>query len=254
MKSHRIIRIAAVLTALMVLAVFLAGPAFAGKRARKSKEHEAACNNWCAENKPDCSHCSPSRGCGAGYDTIKSWTGYGKNWYACKKRMSRDEASKARLDECTAWCDRNPDCEYCSRYGCGDAFERMRKWKGRGKDVEACSKRQFRDEASNRNRDSCLKWCEENKQICNTCKTSKGCGPTGDVAVKSWTGKGRNFYACGYKSQVKKKNKADCDAWCKANPGCVKCDTKKGCGTGLKRMKSFSLGGSKVDYHACKKR
>jgi hypothetical protein len=252
MESSRVTWLAAAMTLLMALAVFAAGPAYAGTYDRKSKEHEAACNKWCAENKPDCDHCSPMSGCGSGYDTIKSWTGRGKNWHACKRRLSRDQATEAKKKECKTWCDRNPDCEYCSTVGCKSGMAKMRKWAGRGKNVVACGKKQYRSEASNRNRDDCYKWCEEHKDICSNCSKTRGCAAY-RVRLKTWGGKGKNFYACGSTKKIKAKNKADCNAWCKANSGCVKCSHKKGCGLGYKRIKSFSLGGSSVDYHACKK-
>ncbi len=54
-------------------------------RTQATKDHKAACEKWCSEHS-ECAKCSTKVGCGVGYKKIKSWTGYGKNWYACKKR------------------------------------------------------------------------------------------------------------------------------------------------------------------------
>jgi len=54
-------------------------------RTQAGRDHKAACEKWCSEH-GECAKCSTSVGCGRGYKTIKSWTGYGDNWYACKKR------------------------------------------------------------------------------------------------------------------------------------------------------------------------
>lgn len=55
-------------------------------RTEASKDHKADCEKWCSEHPDKCDKCSTKVGCGSGYKKVKSWTGYGKNWYACKKR------------------------------------------------------------------------------------------------------------------------------------------------------------------------
>ncbi len=254
LKKHRVWWVVAALAAVVFVAAAPAGTAWAGKWKDKSKQHEEACNAWCDEHKPDCDHCSTLGACGPGYDTIQSWTGYGKNWHACKRRLTHDEATKQNKDECEAWCARNEDCKKCEVVTrCRDGYETLKTFGGRGTNYYACGLKRYNTPASNYHRDECFKWCDENKPLCRTCRTYKGCS-AGMVAIKSWKGKGRNFYACARRDDIKAKNKADCDAWCGANEKCVKCDTKKGCGYGYLHMKSFSMGDSTSDYHACKRR
>lgn len=57
----------------------------AKNRAAASRINKDACLNWCRLHE-NCVKCSRKIGCGRGYKKLKSWTGYGKNWYACKKR------------------------------------------------------------------------------------------------------------------------------------------------------------------------
>jgi hypothetical protein len=252
LTDRRVLRLFAALAIVVFFAVG-AGDAQAGKWKRKSKEHEDACKAWCDEHKPDCDHCSTLLNCGPGYDTIQSWTGYGKNWHACKRRPTRDEASEQNKAECEAYCARNDDCKKCEWDRCRDGYETIKTFGGRGHNYHACGLKRYNTPASNYNRDECFKWCDENKPLCRTCYTYKGCS-AGMVAIKSWAGKGRNFYACARRDDVKAKNKADCEAWCAAHEKCVKCDTNKACGYGYLHMKSFNLGNVSSDYHACKRR
>jgi hypothetical protein len=48
--------------------------------------NETACKKWCAQHHDTCRKCSELRTCGPGYERVKSWTGTGKDWFACKKR------------------------------------------------------------------------------------------------------------------------------------------------------------------------
>lgn len=227
----------------------------AGKWKRKSQEHYDQCNAWCAAHPDVCTHCSTLRGCGEGYDTIQSWTGYGKNWHACKKRLSREEEEQARREECEAWCARNPDCERCSSVRCGRGRKVLQRWTGRGFNQRACGKRQYANPASNRNRDDCYRYCREESEIRCTCSTNKHCGVY-SVAILSWKGKGRNFHACADREDIKNYNKTKCVEFCRNNPDvCVECKPNKNCGQGLSHLKTFKLGNNALlDYHACKKR
>ena len=47
--------------------------------------NKEACEKWCREHS-ECVKCSTKKGGGRGYKHLKSWTGRGKNWHACKKR------------------------------------------------------------------------------------------------------------------------------------------------------------------------
>ena len=48
-----------------------------------NKQH---CVDWCNSHKPKCVKCDTKRHCGFGFQNMKSWSGYGKNWHACKKK------------------------------------------------------------------------------------------------------------------------------------------------------------------------
>jgi hypothetical protein len=124
-----------------------------------------------------------------------------------------------------------------------------------GRQGHQLDKKHYNEPSSNWNRDECLKWCDENNDLCSKCSTNRRCG-VDLAAVKSWKGRGRNWHACAWRSTIKARNRADCEAYCAENPDeCVECKTNKGCGTGLTAMKSFRLGKkSSLDYHACKRR
>ena len=256
LMSRSFILLLALLTMFMFMAVS-AGEAEAGKWKRRSKQHEEACKAWCAEHPDVCIHCSTKRGCGKGYDAIQSWTGYGKNWHACQKRLSRKEASHNNLELCRQWCGLNEGCEYCTNntFGCGVGFETMQAWRGRGDNYVACGKKNYRNPATNQNRDDCHKWCQDNWPICRRCSEQKVCG-SGYVAIKSWKGRGLNFHACAKREDVKEKNRSDCQEYCQEHQSvCIECRTGKGCGLNQTAMKTFNLGDSRqLDYHACKRK
>ena len=81
--------------------------------------------------------------CGQGYDNMHSWTGYGKNWHACKKRPSYSQAGNQNHSECIEWCDNNkPRCDKCSTSaGCGAGYKSIKKFGGRGDNWYACERR-----------------------------------------------------------------------------------------------------------------
>ncbi len=49
--------------------------------------NKQVCKKWCDQN-PECVRCDTKIGCGAGYKRIKSFTGPGRNWHACRKEVS----------------------------------------------------------------------------------------------------------------------------------------------------------------------
>ena len=145
--------------ALMAVMAFLsasAGDALAGKWKDASKRHENACKAWCAERE-ECHHCSTLRNCGQGYDNMHSWTGYGKNWHACKKRPSYRQAGNQNHSECIEWCDNNkPRCDKCSTSaGCGAGYKSIKMFGGRGDNYYACERRAHTEARRN----ECQEWC-----------------------------------------------------------------------------------------------
>ncbi len=206
----------------------------------RSQENHAACDEWCDNNR-ECTKCSTKIGCGSGYTNLKSWTGKGTNWHACRKSSSRDN----KVD-CEAWCGSNANCVKCdTNKACGVGYERLRSWTGPGTNWHACTEK----ERSQDNHNACLEWCDSTGN-CAKCDTNKACG-VGYERLRSWTGSGTNWHACSEKGRSRE-NHADCDAYCAGNNDCVKCSTNYFCGRGYKRMKSWT--GKGTNWHACKKR
>ena len=154
-------------------------------------------HHWCKANKPGCIKCSEKPDCGSGYKDIKSWTGYGDNWYACAKRETREEASKSNHAACDKWCDANkPECVKCSeKPDCGSGYKDIKSWTGHGDNWYACAKRETREEASKSNHDACEAWCNAHKPDCEFCSEKPDCG-WHYKDINSWTGHGDNWYAC----------------------------------------------------------
>ncbi len=223
------------------------------RRAEASEGHREQCEAWCREN-PECKTCSTNPGCGVGYKAIKSWTGYGNNYYACAERgpTRREEASEDHHRECQQWCDGHPECVKCATsVGCGVGFESMKSWTGFGQNWYAC-RQNARQEASDRHKADCESWCQANPG-CEMCSTSIGCG-RGYESLHSWTGPGRNWYACGKRptrEEASAGNQQECTAWCGSHSGCDKCSDQLGCGRGYKQIKSF--GGRGKNWYACEK-
>ncbi len=105
---------------------------------RESEKNKADCGDWCNNNKPPCEKCSTNKGCGKGLTAMKSWTGRGKNWHACRKA-----SSASNHEACDLWCNENkPDCAKCSTHvGCGRGYKKIKSFKGRGDNWFACRKR-----------------------------------------------------------------------------------------------------------------
>jgi hypothetical protein len=100
----------------------------------------AACQDWCRGK--GCSQCSRLPGCGVGHKTVKSFTGAGRNWYACKKRTRYQDASRQNQKDCEDWCEENDSCDKCSKNpGCGSGYKRIKKFGGKGKNWYGCRKR-----------------------------------------------------------------------------------------------------------------
>ena len=99
------------------------------------------------------------------------------------------------LAHCIDYCRRTPDCEKCAKTaGCGAGYTKMRSWKEAGKNYYACKKRTSRAEESRSNKEACQRWCDQSSS-CSKCSRKVGCG-AGYKKIKSWTGRGDNWYAC----------------------------------------------------------
>jgi hypothetical protein len=206
----------------------------------RSASNHSACEQWCAENS-SCVKCDTNRACGRGYKRLKSWTGKGTNWHACRKSSSRDH----RI-ECEQWCASDPRCVKCdTNRACGVGYERLKSWTGEGANWHACAEKS----RSVDNHRACQNWCAARSQ-CVKCDTNRACG-VGYERLKSWTGAGTNWHACAEKSRSAANHRA-CQDWCAANDECVKCDTNRACGRGYKRLKSWT--GKGTNWHACKRR
>ncbi len=225
-----------------------------------SSANEAACKDWCRENSGACSMCSRLAGCGPGYETIKSFTEAGTNWYACsKKDTHRSDASEQNRLDCEQWCASHREDEGCvkcdTRLGCGDGYINLKSWTGYGNNWHACRREgeSARDQASDRNHADCETWCDANKPSCVECSKKAGCG-VGLEPLKSWTGFGDNWKACGksHWGAHSEQNQAACEAYCEANkPQCVECRASVGCGAHQTAIKMFDGEGGK-NWYACR--
>lgn len=220
--------------------------------------NEAWCKDWCARAGDNCKMCSSLAGCGPGYEAIKSFKSATKNWYACRQRDThRSHASEANREACEQWCRNHTECVTCStKVGCGKGYRHLKSWTGYGNNWHACAKRgpSERDQASDANHQACQNWCNSHRPECIKCSTLKGCG-TGFKNLKSWTGQGKNWHACGHteRREASDANRAACESWCQAHkPTCVFCSTYRNCGNDYDNMKSWT--GQGTNWHACKKR
>ena len=213
------------------------------------------CEEWCQSHKDNCDFCSKNRNCGPGYFQQASFGSLDRAWFACVGGVD----DKANQKACEDWCEQNKGApKYCARCtpltGCGQGYKVLTIFKGKGKNWHACAKTDFK-EASDKNKADCEKWCEEHKaEGCVSCDTIYGC-THGYEPMKHFTGKGTNWHACkrrGSFKEASESNEAECKQWCEANKdkGCVKCDTKYGCGAGYEPTKHFT--GHGKNWHACK--
>jgi hypothetical protein len=63
---------------------------------RRSEEKRRECIQYCQENWQYCDMCSTYSNCGQDYTTLRSFTGTGRNWYACQSdRMNTTRPPKS---------------------------------------------------------------------------------------------------------------------------------------------------------------
>jgi hypothetical protein len=105
---------------------------------QSSEKNQNDCNVWCSANDPPCEMCSTNKGCGRGYTSMRSWTGGGKNWHAC-----RVASAQSNRQACEIWCNQHkPRCAKCSsKSGCGRGYDRIERFRGRGENWYACEVR-----------------------------------------------------------------------------------------------------------------
>ena len=148
---------------------------------------------------------------------------------------------------CKRYCDSTPKCVKCStKIGCGPGYKRLRSYTGPGTNYHACAEYK----RSKGNREKCEKWCREHSN-CAKCDTNIGCG-VGYKKIKSFTKGGTNWYACRERGGGGRSHREACEEWCRARSECAKCSTKRGCGIGYKRLKSWT--GKGTNWHACERR
>lgn len=89
MISTKMRTIAAGALVLGLAAWDLGGSAEAGRRRdRASARNKAACEKYCRKT-VGCDWCRSWRGCGRRYESMKRFGGYGRNYYACKRRVTK---------------------------------------------------------------------------------------------------------------------------------------------------------------------
>jgi hypothetical protein len=96
---------------------------------------EQACRNWCNANS-ECVKCSTRKRCGLGYKRLRSFSGSGAVWYACKAYGEDNH------EACEEWCEDNSACVKCdTRKGCGSGYKNLRSFTGSGRNWHACRHR-----------------------------------------------------------------------------------------------------------------
>ncbi len=94
----------------------------------------------------------------------------------------------------------------------------------------------------------CERWCAANEQ-CVLCRSMRSCAQVEYEAIKTFRGKGKNYYACATEPKVALRYR-ECEAWCDRNkPRCHDCSAVVGCGIGKSPLKTFRGPGRNV--HAC---
>jgi hypothetical protein len=168
------------------------------------------------------------------------------------KRKSREHK-----EACELWCKENPNkCDFCStKSGCGKNATKVMSYGGYGKNWYACKKTESRKEAGARHKASCEKWCTENKLECKYCSRLSDCGNPKHHKIKSWKGRGKNYYACAKKlsrKELGQLHREACEKWCKENPDkCDHCRSTATCGSKWKKVMTF--GGKGKNWYACKR-
>ena len=217
-----------------------------GQRQRVSKEKLEDCKKWCSEHE-DCGKCLPALPCPPGTKKLKSWSGYGKNWYACSRPGQRQRVSKEKLEDCKKWCSEHEDCGKClPALPCPPGTKKLKSWSGYGKNFYACSKPGHRQRVSKDKLEDCRGWCRNNLN-CGKCLPALPC-PPGTKKLKSWSGYGKNFYACstpGNRRRAKPQELKDCEKWCGENAQCEVCRSKGTCPDGTQPYATFGY------YQAC---
>lgn len=220
-----------------------------GARREASDEHKQQCESWCA-GQENCGRCLPLLPCPPGTRNLKSWRGFGKNWHACSKPVSRRDASREHRQHCESWCRGNPNCKQCSPLPCPPPSRNLKKWTGFGQNWFACETIRNPVTASRKNREECQQWCSA-EPSCIKCQPASLC-PPGLNKLRSYRGQGKNWYACGNKPQWLKGSRAQrrsCQNWCVLNAQCEKCISRLPCPKGTVVYKRFT--GTGQNFFAC---
>jgi roadblock/LC7 domain-containing protein len=102
------------------------------------------------------------------------------------------------------------------------------------------------------NKAACVKWCKANQPACVKCYANTTCGGKSWKVIKSFKKGTGNWYACGLSDygRESRKNKTDCEAWCKKDNRCKYCKDTSSCGAQHSAIKKFGgLGGR--NWYAC---
>lgn len=207
-----------------------------------SRQNQRDCEAWCSSHE-NCDRCRDRAGCGAGYRSIETFGGRGKNWHACELNTYGAD-SRGNQQDCEAWCREQEGCVRCSEApACGAGQESIKTFGGRGKNWYACRLTAY-GEGSRDNRQECQRWCAADSR-CDKCSELPGCGPDCKMLV-AFRGQGKDWYAC----RKRKDRREDCLAWCAASDRCDRCSKDRDCGPGLTWLSSFDEGLG-PSYYAC---
>lgn len=217
----------------------------------RGEANRTDCESWCA-GEERCKKCSDSIGCGRGFTELKSFTGSGKNWFACRTTKAASNSMKHKR-WCESFCDRNSVCEKCSdTIGCGTGYKSVASFSHKGDRWFACAQSggRFGDEIIGK--EECEDWianAEIRTEVTQYCSKTCGAGRTPIANIGGWR-------ACTdtLAHQAAERNYRNCLTWCDENNACSKCSTYVGCGGGYRKLKTFT-GGIYEDYfYACEKR
>jgi hypothetical protein len=190
-----------------------------------SERNREVCEEWCRNNS-SCETCSTKRFCGAGYETIKEFKGQGRDWFACRKKLSHQEASERNRAECETWCRNKENCEMCSTLrGCGPGFEALEHFTGYGENWHACEK--------NKHGRDCDEYCRDDS-YCEQC-VREGCR---NLKIRSFGDVG-DWSACSLpRDTIMIQARQECEEWCPTADYCRACS--ESCGA-YPSVRSFGL-------------
>jgi hypothetical protein len=117
-------------------------------------------------------------------------------------------------------------------------------FRGRGKDLYACRKRQDR-------REDCHAWCAASDR-CETCSKKRDCGPGMTRLDSFYEGLGPSYFACGDTARLRERFRVECEAFCRSHDDCTGCQRDLCPGSCSYPRIGDGPGSAEVGYWACR--